>query len=174
MASEVPWSLAFIAPGNNPKFYEPANARNVVSVGGSWSENNSNLIGFIHGPAEEGLRNYCRPRHWNLISGSGWKSVFIQRRYAVKYGHEHVYSFGGTITAVIQQMVQDGWFTDDGDLCPRVRCCARCSRCRQSLWKGVQGSGVVGPAPDPLQGWGRPNLSNLLGALCGFMMLTNG
>ncbi|PDH24263.1 MAG: hypothetical protein CND85_05325, partial [Marine Group II euryarchaeote MED-G33] len=55
---EMPWSLAFIAPGNNPsKFYEPANARNVVSVGGTMSDNSTNLYpSSSTGPTEEGLR----------------------------------------------------------------------------------------------------------------------
>ena len=69
-----------------------------------------------------------------------------------------------TYASVIQQMVQDGWFTDDDGFVPSgAMLRALLAMSAESMEGGVQGSENVGPAPDPLQGWGRPNLSNLLG-----------
>ena len=119
---EVPWSLAFIAPGNNPsKFYEPANARNVVSVGGSWTENNSNLYSASsHGPTEEGLRgNFIVAPAIGISSAAAdgnLSSYNDDMRSST--GTSMSTPLGASITAVIQQMVQDGWFTDDGGFVP--------------------------------------------------------
>ena len=165
---EVPWSLAFIAPGNNPsKFYEPANARNVVSVGGSWTENNSNLYSASsHGPTEEGLRgNFIVAPAIGISSAAAdgnLSSYNDDMRSST--GTSMSTPLGASITAVIQQMVQDGWFTDDGGFVPSgAMLRALLAMSAESMEGGVQGSETVGPAPDPLQGWGRPNLSNLLG-----------
>ncbi len=165
---EVPWSLAFIAPGNNPsKFYEPANARNVVSVGGSWTENNSNLYSASsHGPTEEGLRgNFIVAPAIGISSAAAdgnLSSYNDDMRSST--GTSMSTPLGASITAVIQQMVQDGWFGDDGGFVPSgAMLRALLAMSAESMEGGEQGSETVGPAPDPLQGWGRPNLSNLLG-----------
>ena len=165
---EVPWSLAFIAPGNNPsKFYEPANARNIVSVGGSWTENNSNLYSASsHGPTEEGLRgNFIVAPAMGISSAAAdgnLSSYNDDMRSST--GTSMSTPLGASITAVIQQMVQDGWFTDDGGFVPSgAMLRALLAMSAESMEGGQQGSETVGPAPDPLQGWGRPNLSNLLG-----------
>ena len=57
-AKEVPWSLAFIAPGNTGNtILEPANARNVVSVGASTNSGEHGMYSFSSaGPTEEGTR----------------------------------------------------------------------------------------------------------------------
>ena len=159
---EVPWSLAFIAPGNNPsKFYEPANARNVVSVGGSWTENNSNLYSASsHGPTEEGLRgNFIVAPAIGISSAAAdgnLSSYNDDMRSST--GTSMSTPLGASITAVIQQMVQDGWFTDDGGFVPSgAMLRALLAMSAESMEGGQQGSETVGPAPDPLQGWGRPN-----------------
>ena len=163
---EVPWSLAFIAPGNNPsKFYEPANARNVVSVGGTWTENNSNLYSASsHGPTEEGLRgNFIVTPAMGITSAAadGSVSTFNDDMRA-STGTSMSTPLGASITAVIQQMVQDGWFSEDGFVpsAPMLR--ALLAMSAESMEGGQQGAETVGPAPDPLQGWGRPNLANLI------------
>lgn len=163
---EMPWSLAFIAPGNNPsKFYEPANARNVVSVGGSWSENNSNLYSASsHGPTEEGLRgNFIVAPAIGIASAAADGNISsMNDDMRDSSGTSMSTPLGASITAVIQQMVQDGWFSDVGFVPsgPLLRTLLAMSA--ESMEGGQQGSEMVGPAPDPLQGWGRPNLSNLL------------
>ena len=163
---EVPWSLAFIAPGNNPsKFYEPANARNVVSVGGTWTDNNSNLYSASsHGPTEEGLRgNFIVAPAMGITSAAADGSVStFNDDLRASSGTSMSTPLGASITAVIQQMVQDGWFTEDGFVpsAPMLR--ALLAMSAESMEGGQQGSETVGPAPDPLQGWGRPNLGNLI------------
>ena len=155
---EVPWSLAFIAPGNNPsKFYEPANARNVVSVGGTLSDNSTNLYSSSSkGPTEEGLRgNFIATPAVGITSASadGNLSSFNDDMRS-STGTSMSTPLGASITAVIQQMVQDGWFTEEGFVPsgPQLRVLLALSA--DSLPAGV--------APDAEQGWGRPNLANLI------------
>ena len=163
---EMPWSLAFIAPGNNPsKFYEPANARNVVSVGGSWTENNSNLYSSSsHGPTEEGLRgNFIVAPAMGITSAAADGNITsMNDDMRTSSGTSMSTPLGASITAVIQQMVQDGWFGDEGFVPSGPLLRALLAMSAESMEGGQQGSETVGPAPDPLQGWGRPNLSNLL------------
>ena len=163
---EMPWSLAFIAPGNNPsKFYEPANARNVVSVGGSWTENNSNLYAASsHGPTEEGLRgNFIVAPAVGIVSAAADGNITsMNDDMRASSGTSMSTPLGASITAVIQQMVQDGWFSDEGFVPSGALLRALLAMSAESMEGGQQGSETVGPAPDPLQGWGRPNLSNLL------------
>ncbi|MBJ04137.1 MAG: hypothetical protein CMB65_05510 [Euryarchaeota archaeon] len=163
---EVPWSQAFIAPGNNPsKFYEPANARNVVAVGGSLTENSSELYSSSsHGPTEEGLRgNFIVAPAVGIMSAAadGNVSSFNDDMRA-STGTSMSTPLGASITAVIQQMVQDGWFTDEGFVPSGPMLRALLAMSAESMEGGQQGAETVGHAPDPLQGWGRPNLSNLI------------
>ena len=155
---EVPWSLAFIAPGNNPsKLYEPANARNVVSVGGTLSDNSTGFYtSSSQGPTEEGLRgNFIVAPAVGIVSASadGNLSSFNDDMRS-STGTSMSTPLGASITAVIQQMVQDGWFTQEGygPSGPQLRALLALSA--ESLPAGV--------APDVQQGWGRPNLANLI------------
>ena len=179
---EVPWSLAFIAPGNNPsKFYEPANARNVVAVGGSLTDNSTDLYtSSSHGPTEEGLRgNFIVAPAVNIMSAAADGDV-SSFNYGMRSstGTSMSTPLGASITAVIQQMVQDGWIRGDNELVapnengvyvsegfvpsgPLLRALLALSA--ESMEGGQQGSETVGSAPDPLQGWGRPNLERLVG-----------
>ena len=155
---EVPWSLAFIAPGNNPsKFYEPANARNVVSVGGTLSDNSTDLYtSSSQGPTEEGLRgNFIATPAVGIISASadGNLSSFNDDMRS-STGTSMSTPLGASITAVIQQMVQDGWFTEEGFVPSGPQLRALLAMSADSLPSGV--------APDAQQGWGRPNLANLI------------
>ncbi|MBN16778.1 MAG: hypothetical protein CMB37_01280 [Euryarchaeota archaeon] len=163
---DVPWSLAFIAPGNNPsKFYEPANARNVVSVGGSMTENTSTLYSASsHGPTEEGLRgNFIVAPATGIISATADGNVTsFNDDMRASTGTSMSTPLGASITAVIQQMVQDGWFSEDGFVPSGAMLRALLAMSAESMEGGQQGSESVGPAPDALQGWGRPNLANLI------------
>ncbi len=163
---EVPWSQAFIAPGNNPsKFYEPANARNVVAVGGSLTDNSSNLYSASsHGPTEEDLRgNFIVAPAVGIVSaaadGDGGSYNDDMR---ASTGTSMSTPLGASITAVIQQMVQDGWFTEDGFVPSGPMLRALLAMSAESMEGGLHGAETVGAAPDPLQGWGRPNLANLI------------
>ncbi|MDE0707704.1 MAG: S8 family serine peptidase, partial [Candidatus Poseidoniales archaeon] len=155
---EVPWSLAFIAPGNNPsKFYEPANARNVISVGGTMSDNSTDLYSSSsQGPSEEGLRgNFIVAPAVGIMSASadGNLSSFNDDMRS-STGTSMSTPLGASITAVIQQMVQDGWFTEEGFVPSGPQLRALLALSAESL--------PADTAPDAQQGWGRPNLANLI------------
>ncbi|MDP6325399.1 MAG: S8 family serine peptidase, partial [Candidatus Thalassarchaeaceae archaeon] len=155
---EVPWSLAFIAPGNSPsKFYEPANARNVVSVGGTLTDNSTDLYSSSsQGPTEEGLRgNFIVTPAVGIVSANadGNLSSFNDDMRS-STGTSMSTPLGASITAVIQQMVQDGWFTEEGFVPSGPQLRALLALSAESLPAGV--------APDAQQGWGRPNLVNLV------------
>ncbi len=155
---EVPWSLAFIAPGNDPsKFYEPANARNVVSVGGTLGDNSTDFYtSSSQGPTEEGLRgNFIVAPAVGIVSASadGNLSSFNDDMRS-STGTSMSTPLGASITAVIQQMVQDGWFTEEGFVPSGPQLRALLALSAESLPEGV--------SPDAQQGWGRPNLANLI------------
>ena len=155
---EMPWSLAFIAPGNDPsKFYEPANARNVVSVGGTLSDNSTDFYtSSSQGPTEEGLRgNFIAAPAVGIVSASadGNLSSFNDDMRS-STGTSMSTPLGASITAVIQQMVQDGWFTEEGFVPSGPQLRALLALSAESLPEDV--------APDAQQGWGRPNLANLI------------
>ena len=61
---------------------------------------------------------------------------------------------GASITAVIQQMVQDGWFTEEGFVPSGPQLRALLALSADSMGDDS--------APDAQQGWGRPNLANLI------------
>ena len=176
---EVPWSLAFVAPGNNAnRFYEPANARNVVSVGGSLHNASSDLYwSSSHGPTEEGLRgNFVVAPAVSISSASADGDITsFNDDMRTSTGTSMSTPLAASLTAVIQQMVQDGWmrsshqvnsssedigvidgFTPSG---PLLRALLALSA--ESMEGGQQNSDTVGPSPDSMQGWGRPNLSRL-------------
>lgn len=163
---EVPWSLAFIAPGNNPnKLYEPANARNIVSVGGTMKDNGTDLFaGSSHGPTEEGLRgNFIVAPAVGIVSAAadGNLSSFNSDMRS-STGTSSSTALGAGITAIIQQMVQEGYFIQNGNFTPsgsQLRVLLAMSA--QSLEGGEQGGEYVGAAPNAMQGWGRPNLNNI-------------
>ena len=155
---EVPWSLAFIAPGNNPnRFFEPANARNVVSVGGSLHDNSSDLYSSSsQGPTEEGLRgNFIVAPAVGIVSAAADGNLTsFNDDMRSSTGTSMSTPMGASITAVIQQMVQDGWFTEDGFVPSGPQLRALLALSADSMGGGA--------APDAQQGWGRPNLANLL------------
>jgi len=164
---EIPWSLAFIAPGNNPnKLYEPANARNVVSVGGTMKDNGNDLYtGSSHGPTEEGLRgNFIVTPAVGIVSAAADGNVSsFNDNMRGSTGTSSSTALGAGMAAIIQQMVQDGWFIQNGSFVPsgpQLRVLLAMSA--QSMEGGNQGGEMVGSAPNSLQGWGRPNLGNLI------------
>lgn len=177
---EVPWSLAFIAPGNNPNlFYEPANARNVVSVGGSLRDDSNDLYwSSSHGPSEEGLRGnfIVAPATSVLSAAADGNSSSFNDDMRASTGTSMSTPMAASIAGVIQQMVQEGWVRGDGEENLTIDGVSRTSGFVPSgamirallalsatdLEGGQQGSESVGSAPDPLQGWGRPDLGSLV------------
>ena len=163
---EIPWSLAFIAPGNNPnKLYEPANARNIVSVGGTMKDNGTDLFtGSSYGPTEEGLRgNFIVTPAVGIVSAAadGNLSSFNNDMRS-STGTSSSTALGAGVTAIIQQMVQEGYFIQNGNYTPsgsQLRVLLALSA--QSLEGGQQGGEYVSAAPNTMQGWGRPSLDSI-------------
>ena len=192
---ENPWSLVFVAPGNNGGLVlEPANARSVVSVGASARDNSTTLYSqSSHGPLEDGRRGI-------LILAPGIGVISAQSDGVHDSANGGSRSSTGTsmatpmaasATAVIQQMVEDGWISRSGD----NRSVINSSEIIPG-WSSYGGVGNVslgdgftpsnnllralltlsaeplvgghhkgldlGYSPDEMQGWGRPNLSRLL------------
>ena len=164
---EVPWSLAFIAPGNNPnKLYEPANARNVISVGGTMKDNGTDLFtGSSHGPTEEGLRgNFIVTPAVGIVSAAadGNLSSFNENMRS-STGTSSSTALGAGMAAIIQQMVQENYFIQNGSFTPsgsQLRVLLAMSA--ETMEGGQQGGEVIDEAPNSLQGWGRPSLKNLV------------
>jgi len=114
-ALEMPWSLAFIAPGNNGgQLLEPANGRNVVAVGASMkSESAERWSASSIGPTEVGTNGI-----FALAIGS---SVQSARADGVSDSYnDGLRSSSGTsmatpaatsAAAIIQQMVEQGWIS---------------------------------------------------------------
>ena len=110
---EVPWSLAFIAPGNSgSKFYEPANARNVVAVAATPRDGGSDIMASsATGPTEEGLRgNYIAAPGISIKSAaSDGARTSMNDGASQKTGTSFSTPMAASTAAVIQQMLEDGW-----------------------------------------------------------------
>ena len=114
-AAEMPWSLAFIAPGNNGgQLLEPANGRNVVAVGASEkSQSSERWSASSVGPTEAGTNGI-----FALAVGT---SVQSARADGVSDSYNDVLrSSSGTsmatpaatsVAALLQQMVEQGWIS---------------------------------------------------------------
>ena len=186
---EVPWSLAFIAPGNNrAAFYEPANARNVVAVGGSTRDAGLDVMSSsARGPSEDGLRGVFVVAPGVAIESArsdGERDSFndaSRTRTGTSFSTPAAASWSG----VVQQMVQEGWIsgavnrTDvvvqsydsgielnvslaNGSVPSGALLRSLMVIASDDLEGGLSAGDIIGPAPDIIQGWGRPNLSRIV------------
>ena len=153
---ENPWSLIFVAPGNNGgMMLEPSNAYNVVSVAASDSEENGSMWpSSSHGPDVNGRRG-------TLISAPGMgvvsakadgdKSSLNNGTYAMT-GTSMATPMAASFTALLQQKVEQEYgYTPSAPLL------------RAMLASSAEG--IIGDSPDPIQGYGRPNLDSFSGSL---------
>ena len=193
---EFPWTLTFIAPGNNGgTLLEPANARNAIAVGASEKSSESSRWGpSSHGPDDSGRNGI-----FILAPGAGVYSAKADGQHdsfnqdsARMSGTSMSTPMAASTTALISQMVQEGWLTGYnetremfvlGEITP--------------VWGDQReinvslGEGFVPSAPlmksllaisadkidsepnnnetpnqvmprNPYDGWGQPNLENLL------------
>ena len=148
---ENPWSLIFVAPGNNGgMMLEPSNAYNVVSVAASDSEENASMWpSSSHGPDVNGRRG-------TLISAPGMGVVSAKADGNKSSLNNGTYSMTGTsmatpmaasFTALLQQKVEQEYgYTPSAPLL------------RAMLASSAEG--IIGDSPDPIQGYGRPNLDS--------------
>ena len=186
---EVPWSLAFIAPGNNrAAFYEPANARNVVAVGGSTRDAGLDVMSSsARGPSEEGLRGVFVVAPGVAIESArsdGERDSFNDAS-RTRTGTSFSTPAAASWSAVVQQMVQDGWISGavnrtnvvvqsydsgvelnvslaNGSIPSGALLRSLMVIASDNLEGGLSAGDVIGPAPDIIQGWGRPNLSRIV------------
>ena len=148
---ENPWSLIFVAPGNNGgMMLEPSNAYNVVSVAATDSEENGSMWpSSSHGPDVNGRRG-------TLISAPGMgvvsakadgnKSSMNNGSYAMT-GTSMATPMAASFTALLQQKVEQEYgYTPSAPLL------------RAMLASSAEG--IIGDGPDPIQGYGRPNLDS--------------
>ena len=153
---ENPWSLIFVAPGNNGgMMLEPSNAYNVVSVAASDSEGNGSMWpSSSHGPD-------VNERRGTLISAPGMgvvsakadgnKSSMNNGSYAMT-GTSMATPMAASFTALLQQKVEQEYgYTPSAPLL------------RAMLASSAEG--IIEDGPDPIQGYGRPNLDSFSGGL---------
>ena len=191
-ARENPWSVAFIAPGNTGgQLLEPANARSVVAVGGS-SKNGDIYSWSSIGNTSEGTRGiFMLAPGINIISADsdGLANSFNDGEIMMT-GTSMATPTGASYTAVIQQLIEDGWITFSNETKTNFSISevspswANNSDDNITLGEGFTPSGillkalvalsswgleggshqgnVVGVGPDHIQGWGQPNLSRLI------------
>ena len=148
---ENPWSLIFVAPGNNGgMMLEPSNAYNVVSVAASDSEGNGSMWpSSSHGPD-------INERRGTLISAPGMGVVSAKADGDKTSLNNGTYAMTGTsmatpmaasFTALLQQKVEQEYgYTPSAPLL------------RAMLASSAEG--IIGDSPDPIQGYGRPNLDS--------------
>ena len=186
---EVPWSLAFIAPGNNrAAFYEPANARNVVAVGGSTRDAGLDVMSSsARGPSEDGLRGIfvVAPGVGIESARSDGEQESFNNASRTRTGTSFSTPAAASWSAVVQQMVQDGWISGaenrtnvvvhsydsgtelnvnlaNGSVPSGALIRSLIVIASDDLEGGLSAGDLIGPAPDIIQGWGRPNLSRIV------------
>ena len=151
---ENPWSLVFVAPGNNGgKMLEPANARNVVAVSASNFEEEGEIWpSSSKGPDEDGRRGILVAAPGiNVVSakGDGVTDSMNNESYAMT-GTSVAAPMAASFAAVLQQLVQENTnFTPSG------------AQLRALL--ALSADPILSSNPDEIQGYGRPNLSLLQG-----------
>ncbi|MDE0557098.1 MAG: S8 family serine peptidase [Candidatus Poseidoniaceae archaeon] len=110
---EFPWSLAFVAPGNNGgEILEPANARNVAAIGASIKNDQSQRwASNTHGPLQvETTGIFALATGTSILSA---KADGIDDSYnddlRSSSGTSMATPMAASTAAIIQQMVEQGW-----------------------------------------------------------------
>lgn len=114
---EFPWSLAFIAPGNNGgEILEPANARNVAAIGASIKNNQSQRwAASAHGPMVGDTNGiFALATGTSILSA---KADGLDASYnddlRLSSGTSMATPMAASSAAIIQQMVEQGWIRSD-------------------------------------------------------------
>ena len=110
---EFPWSLAFVAPGNNGgEILEPANARNVAAIGASIKNDQSQRwASNAHGPLQvETAGIFALATGTSILSA---KADGVDDSYndglRSSSGTSMATPMAASTAAIIQQMVEQGW-----------------------------------------------------------------
>lgn len=148
---ENPWSLVFVAPGNNGNtMLEPSNAYNVVSVVASDFEENASLWqGNSHGPDVNNRRG-------TLIAAPGMNVISAKADGVENSMNNESFSMTGTsmaapmaasFTALLQELIEYEYgYTPSAPLL------------RAMLASSAKG--INSDEPDGMQGYGRPDLDS--------------
>ena len=148
---ENPWSLIFVAPGNNGgMMLEPSNAYNVVSVAASNSDENASIWpSSSQGPDVNGRRGtFVSSPGMNIISAKadGFVSSMNNGTYSMS-GTSMATPMAASFTALLQEMIEKKYgFTPSGPLLKSML--------------AASAEPVTGMSPDPIQGYGRPTLDS--------------
>lgn len=149
---ENPWSLVFVAPGNNGnQMMEPANARNAVAVAASnFDENSSLWPSNSHGPDADGRRGiFISAPGQNIVSASADGVIdSMNNESRSMTGTSMAAPMAASFTAVLQEKVEvETGFSPSG------------AQLRSLL--ALSADPITGNAPDEYQGYGRPNFSRV-------------
>ena len=116
-ALEMPWSLAFVAPGNNgAQLLEPANGRNVVAIGASMkSQSLAIWPSSSIGPTEAGTNGIFALAPGASIQSARADGIPDSYNDALRSssGTSMATPAAAGTAALIQQMVEDGWISGD-------------------------------------------------------------
>ncbi len=166
-SSEVPWSVAFIAPGNNGgQMMEPANARSVVAVGVSTKSEEPGLYQWSSvGEAHDGRRgiHITTPGMGIISAKADGIHDSMNNGTRSSTGSSMATPTAASFTAIIQQLVEEGYFSNDTGFTPSgplLR--ALLALAAEPIPNLVHNQGTTGMGPDNIQGWGRANLSRLV------------
>lgn len=114
-AAEMPWSLSFIAPGNNGgQLLEPANGRNVVAVGASEkSESSERWSASSVGPTELGTNGIFALAVGTSVQSARADGVDDSYNDALRSssGTSMATPAAASVAALLQQMVEQGWIS---------------------------------------------------------------
>ena len=112
---ENPWSIIFVAPGNNGgQLMEPANARSVVAVGATNNDNGTGMYSISsHGPTEENTRGiFIVAPGVNIISAAADSDHQSNNNGSrTSSGTSMATPTAAATAGIIQQMVEEGWIS---------------------------------------------------------------
>ena len=108
----MPWSAAFIAPGNGGEgVLEPANGRNVIAISATGkSVETERWGGTAYGPTDIGTDGIfmLAPGRASICS-SRWILGHQQRQPSLIVRHQHGNPHAAGGAAIVQQLYEDGW-----------------------------------------------------------------
>lgn len=112
---EFPWTLPLIAPGNNGGLVlEPANARNVIAIGASTKDSDpERWMSSVHGPTDADTRGvFALAPGVSIVSArsDGVSDSYNTEQHTLS-GTSMSTPMAATYASIVQQMVQEGWFT---------------------------------------------------------------
>ncbi|MDP6870100.1 MAG: S8 family serine peptidase [Candidatus Poseidoniaceae archaeon] len=149
---ENPWSLVFVAPGNNGgMLLEPANARNVVAVSACDSEYNGSMWGASSiGPDVNNRRGVliCAPGEGIVSAKADGLNYSMNNDSYQLTGTSVSTPVAASFAALLQEMIEvEFGFTPSGPLLRALL--------------AMSAENITDMRPDHIQGYGRPLIDNI-------------